>query len=49
MGAFDGLWLDGNDEAPALPEPGEEDDPCQLHDPLPGFEQPALTPRALGT
>ncbi|AKT37012.1 hypothetical protein [Chondromyces crocatus] len=36
-GPFDGL-LDEEDDAPALPEPGEEDDPEQLYDPLPGFE-----------
>jgi hypothetical protein len=27
-----------DDEPPCIPEPGEEDDPDQLYDPLPGFE-----------
>lgn len=38
-GPYDGL-LDGidSDEEPWLPEPGEEDDPEQVYDPLPGFE-----------
>jgi hypothetical protein len=41
-GPYDGL-LDGDalDEEPCAPEPGEEDDPDQEYDPLPGFE---LTP-----
>jgi hypothetical protein len=29
--------VDLEDEEPCLPEPGEEDDPDQLYDPLPGF------------
>ncbi|AUX39846.1 nucleotide-binding enzyme [Sorangium cellulosum] len=39
-GPFDGLLEDGAgaDDAPACPEPGEEDDPDQDYDPLPGFE-----------
>jgi hypothetical protein len=39
-GPYDGLLLDGpDDEEPAAPEPGEEEDPDQVYDPLPGFEQ----------
>jgi len=38
-GPFDGLLCDGSDEDLALPEPGEEDDPDQDYDPLPGFEE----------
>jgi hypothetical protein len=43
-GAFDGLLQDADldidleQEEPCVPEPGEEDDPEQLYDPLPGFE-----------
>jgi hypothetical protein len=40
-GAWDALLLDGPEEDAdvALPEPGEEEDPGQLYDPLPGFEE----------
>jgi hypothetical protein len=40
-GPYDGLLADGPDaEAePELPEPGEEEDPDQVYDPLPGFEE----------
>lgn len=44
-GAFDGLLqepdldVDLEPEEPCVPEPGEEDDPEQLYDPLPGFER----------
>lgn len=37
-GPYDGLLLDGPDPDEPLPEPGEADDPEQLYDPLPGFE-----------
>jgi len=38
-GPFDGLLEGGAlDEDPWLPEPGEEDDPDEIYDPLPGFE-----------
>ncbi len=37
-GAWDALLLDAPGEDDALPEPGEEEDPDQLYDPLPGFE-----------
>ena len=41
-GPYDGL-LDGidPDEEPFVPEPGEEEDPEQIYDPLPGFEATA--------
>jgi hypothetical protein len=41
-GPYDGVLLDSA-EAPldaALAEPGEEDDPMQVYDPLPGFDDP---------
>lgn len=39
-GPFDGLLTgcEGGAEEPACPEPGDEDDPEQDYDPLPGFE-----------
>lgn len=39
-GPFDGLLDDGaeGEDEPAHAEPGEEDDPDQAYDPLPGFE-----------
>jgi hypothetical protein len=39
-GPYDALLLDGPDPDAerALPEPGEEEDPEQLYDPLPGFD-----------
>ncbi len=37
-GPYDGLLSDGPDEEPVLPEPGEEEEPDQAYDPLPGFE-----------
>jgi hypothetical protein len=44
-GPWDGLLEDGpdpaDDEDIALPEPGEEEDPDQAYDPLPGFEDVA--------
>ncbi|XXX78627.1 nucleotide-binding enzyme [Sorangium sp. So ce134] len=44
-GPFDGLLRDAGDGAggdePAYAEPGEEDDPDQGYDPLPGFEHTA--------
>lgn len=43
-GAFDGLLEDDPDAEPELPEPGEADDPCQLYDPLPGFEETLSPP-----
>ncbi len=36
-GGYDGLLED--DDEPALPEPGEEDDPEQMYEPLAGFEE----------
>ena len=45
-GAFDGLIeeldldIDLEPEDPCIAEPGEEDDPDQQYDPLPGFDQP---------
>jgi hypothetical protein len=40
-GPYDALLFDGTDADLdlALPEPGEEDDPEQAYDPLPGFEE----------
>jgi hypothetical protein len=40
---YNGLLLDGPDAAyeVALPEPGEAEDPAQVYDPLPGFEDVA--------
>jgi hypothetical protein len=41
-GPYDGLLDDGPDldvEEIALPEPGEEEEPDQQYDPLPGFEE----------
>jgi hypothetical protein len=38
-GPYDGLLAGGEEEEPALPEPGEEDEPDQSYDPLPGFER----------
>lgn len=40
-GPYDGLLLDEPeaDADPVPPEPGEEEDPDQLYDPLPGFEE----------
>lgn len=39
-GPWDGLLADMmDDEEPAIPEPGEEEDPEQQYDPLPGFEE----------
>lgn len=44
-GAFDGLLLDGPGDDVEPPEPGEEDDPDQDYDPLPGFEDPSTFAR----
>jgi hypothetical protein len=42
---WDGLLLDGaGDEELALPEPGEAEDPEQIYDPLPGFEDVGTRP-----
>lgn len=43
-GAFDGLLEAGIDCELEAPEPGEADDPGQLYDPLPGFEDPGAMP-----
>lgn len=43
-GAFDGLLDADVDCELEAPEPGEADDPGQLYDPLPGFEDPGATP-----
>ncbi len=45
-GPYDGLLLDGPEaEAPPeLPEPGEEEDPEQSYNPLPGFEDAGEAP-----
>jgi hypothetical protein len=37
-GPYDGLLLDGAEPEDLVPEPGEEEDPEQVYDPLPGFE-----------
>jgi hypothetical protein len=37
-GPYDGVLLDGPGDDFEPPEPGEEEDPDQLYDPLPGFE-----------
>jgi hypothetical protein len=37
-GPYDGLLEDGTDGEPFVPEPGEAEDPEQLYEPLPGFE-----------
>ncbi len=38
-GPYDGLLLDGPDPDVEPPEPGEEEDPDQRYDPIPGFEE----------
>jgi hypothetical protein len=38
-GPYDGLLLDGPEPEDLVPEPGEEEDPEQIYDPLPGFER----------
>jgi hypothetical protein len=38
-GPYDGLLVDEPEPDPEPPEPGEADDPDQLYDPLPGFEE----------
>lgn len=43
-GALDGLLEAGIDCELEAPEPGEADDPGQLYDPLPGFEDPGAMP-----
>lgn len=44
-GPFDGLLADGpGDEEIALPEPGEEEDPDQMYDPIAGFEDCGAAP-----
>ncbi|MCC6556140.1 MAG: nucleotide-binding enzyme [Polyangiaceae bacterium] len=44
-GPYDGLIeADPLDEEPCCPEPGEEDDPDQEYDPLPGFESFSTEP-----
>lgn len=37
--AGDALFGESDDEEPCIAEPGEADDPTELYDPLPGFEQ----------
>lgn len=43
-GAFDGLLDADVDCELEAPEPGDADDPDQLYDPLPGFEDPGAMP-----
>ena len=43
-GAFDGMTEDGPAPEPLAPEPGEEDDPDQPYDPIPGFETMDASP-----